>query len=214
MKLMHVDASPKGAKSNSRMLAAEFVALLRGRVAGLEVDYLDLAEAPPPHVTADFAKATYTPEGDRTQAMRDLLAPSDAMCARLMQADALLFAMPMYNWSMPSSFKAFIDCIVRTDVTYRYDAEGRIVGQLSRQKVLFLTTRGADLGPGSPYHGMDALTPALSAAFGFLGVANPTFVDAQPMEFANAEQRAFGLEHARRELLSVADAWAPQMIDA
>lgn len=207
MKLMHVDASPKGAKSNSRMLAAEFVDMLGAETPGLTVDYLDLARDTPPHVTGDFARATYTPEAERTQEMRDLLAPSDRMCARLLDADALLFAMPMYNWSMPASFKAFIDYIVRTNVTYSFTEDGRTVGHLGRQKVLFLTTRGADLGPGSPYHGMDALTPALTSAFGFLGVSDPWFVNAEPMEFAQPEQREKGLLKARKELASVAQAW-------
>lgn len=210
MKLMHVDSSPKGAKSSSRMLAGEFVAMLRDRDTALEVDYLDLAEDVPPHVTGAFARATYTPEDQRDDAMRALLAPSDRLCARLLAADALLFAMPMYNWTMPSNFKAFIDAIIRTDITYAYDSEGRIVGRLSRQKALFLTTRGADLGPGSPYAGMDALTPALRTAFGFIGIAAPQFVNAEPMEFARPEERAAGLERARRELLAVADLWLPQ----
>lgn len=207
MKLMHVDASPKGAKSNSRMLAAEFVDMLGAELPGLTIDYLDLVQETPPHVTGDFAKATYTPEAERTQEMRDLLAPSDRLCARVLDADALLFAMPMYNWSMPASFKAFIDYIVRTNVTYSFTEDGGTAGHLGRQKVLFLTTRGADLGPGSPYHGMDALTPALTAAFGFLGVSDPWFVNAEPMEFAQQEQREQGLVKARKDLASVAQAW-------
>ncbi|MFT3966694.1 MAG: NAD(P)H-dependent oxidoreductase [Sphingobium sp.] len=207
MKLMHVDASPKGAKSNSRMLAREFVAMLEAGEPALAVDYLDLAEEAPPHVTGAFARAIYMPAGERTPEMRDVLAPSDALCARLLAADALLFAMPMYNWSMPSSFKAFIDAIVRAGITYGHGPDGGIVGRLDRQKVLFLTTRGADLSPGSPYAGMDALTPALTHAFGFLGVRDPWFVNAQPMEFANAVEREAGLERARLELAAVAGRW-------
>ncbi|MGE4341183.1 MAG: FMN-dependent NADH-azoreductase [Pigmentiphaga sp.] len=207
MKLMRVDASPKGKKSNSRMLADEFVAMLQAGLPDLEIDHLDLAEETPPHVTAAFARATYTPAEERTPEMRAILAPSDALCARLLEADALLFSMPMYNWSMPSSFKAFIDAVVRTDLTYGFTPDGGTKGRLTQDNVLFLTTRGADLGPGSPYAAMDALTPALKAAFGFLGIADPDFVDAQPMQFANQQEREAGLERARRELASVAQGW-------
>lgn len=208
MKLMHVDSSPKGEKSNSRMLAREFIAMLRERDPELEVDYLDLAENVPSHVTGDFAAAAYTPVDQRTEKMRATLAESDRLCARLLEADALLFAMPMYNWSMPSSFKAFIDAIVRNGVTFGTRPDGTLEGRLSRQKVLFLTTRGSDLGPGSPFQDMDALTPALRAAFGFIGVSEPQFVNAEPMEFAMPEQRVQGLERARRELAQVAEQWA------
>lgn len=208
MKLMHVDCSPKGDISNSRTLSRFFSDQLHERIEGVSVDYLDLSVETPAHVTGDFARATYTPAAERTPAMKDTLAASDALCARLLAADALLFAMPMYNWSMPSAFKAFIDAIVRTDLTYVMTPDGRYEGQLGGKKVLFITTRGADLGPGSPFAAMDALTPALRAAFGFIGVADPKFVDAQPVQFADPEARTKALEQARVELRAVAEEWA------
>lgn len=207
MKLFHVDSSPKGEWSNSRTLSREFIGLLQDGIPQLEVDYLDLAAAPPGHVTLDFAVATYTPEEERTPAMKATLAASDAMCERLLSADMLVFAMPMYNFSMPSNFKAFVDMIVRTHITYKITPEGAYVGQLGDKKVAFITSRGVDLSPGTPWAFMDALTPALKAAFGFLGVANPSFVDAQPMQFADAEARAEGLARARSAIATLAADW-------
>ncbi|HEX5538836.1 MAG TPA: NAD(P)H-dependent oxidoreductase [Methylophilaceae bacterium] len=208
MKLLHVDASAKGKYSNSRALSRYFIELLQARLPDLEIDYLDVANNPPPHVTEEFAAAIYTPAKDRTPAMKQTVAYSDALCRQLLDADLLLFAMPMYNWSMPSAFKAYIDNITRGELTYAYGVDGRIVGQLSRQKALFLTTRGADLRPDGLYDGMDALTPALKAAFGFIGVHAPYFVDAQPLQFADPEARKEALERARRELQAVAEEWA------
>jgi FMN-dependent NADH-azoreductase len=208
MKIMHVDASAKRERSNSRALSRYFLERLREQRVDLEVDDLDVTVDTPPHVTEAFAIATYTPAHERTAAMTATLASSDALCERLLAADALVFAMPMYNWSMPSAFKAFIDSVTRTGLTYVNTDDGRIAGQLVRQKVLFITSRGADLRPGSPYSSMDALTPSLKAAFGFLGVADPTFVDAQPLQFANPAARADALERARAELAAVAANWA------
>jgi FMN-dependent NADH-azoreductase len=208
MKIMHVDASAKRERSNSRALSRYFLERLREQHVGLEVDYLDVTVDTPPHVTEAFAIATYTPADQRTEAMKATLASSDALCARLLAADALVFAMPMYNWSMPSAFKAFIDSVTRTNLTYVFADDGRTVGQLRRHKVLFITSRGADLRPGTPYSSMDALTPALKAAFGFLGVADPTFVDAQPLQFADPQARTEALERARVELAAVAADWA------
>lgn len=207
MKLLHVDASPKLEWSNSRALSRHFVELLQAGRDDIELDYLDLCEHTPAHVSREFAIATYTPEAERTAAMRAVLAESDALCRRLLDADLLVFAMPMYNWSMPSNFKAYVDNIVRGGLTYVATADGRYVGQLARHKVLFVTSRGADLGPGSPFAHMDALTPALRAAFGFIGVAEPQFVDAQPMQFADPEARAAGLARARTALAAVAADW-------
>lgn len=207
MKLMHVDSSPKGEWSNSRSFSRELIDLLWVSFPALEVDYLDLAADPPPHVTLEFAIATYTPPEDRTSAMQATLAPSDALCARLLAADILVFAMPMYNFSIPSNFKAFIDMIVRTHITYKITTDGQYVGQLGGKKVVFVTSRGVDLRPGTPWASMDALTPALRAAFGFLGVTDPYFIDAQPMQFADPEARAEGHARARQEIAALASEW-------
>jgi len=208
MKIMYVDASAKRERSNSRALSQHFLERLREEGLDIEVDYLDVTVDTPPHVSEAFAIATYAPSHERTPAMKATLAASDALCKRLLDADALVFAMPMYNWSMPSVFKAFIDSITRTGLTYVFTDDGCIEGRLARQKVLFITSRGADLRAGSPYSSMDALTPALKAAFGFLGVADPTFVDAQPLQFSDQASRIEALERARTELAAVAAHWA------
>lgn len=208
MKIMHVDASPRRAWSNSRALSAYFIDCLKRESVDVDVDYLDVTVDTPAHTSEAFAIATYTPPQDRTPEMKECLKASDALCERMLSADALLFAMPMYNFSIPSAFKAFIDNIVRAGVTYKVSPEGAYVGQLSRQRVLFVTSRGADLRPGGPFQDYDALTPALRSAFGFIGVTSPTFVDAQPLQFADAEARAAALVRARSELESVAQAWS------
>jgi FMN-dependent NADH-azoreductase len=208
MKIMHVDSSAKRERSNSRALSRYFLERLREQGVDLEIDYLDVSIDTPPHVNEAFAIATYKPEHERTPAMKATLADSDALCRRLLAADAFVFAMPMYNWSMPSAFKAFIDNVTRGGLTYQFAEDGSVVGQLSRQKVLFVTSRGADLRAGSPYASMDALTPALKAAFGFLGVADPAFVDAQPLQFADPEARAAALLRAHADLDAVALLWA------
>ena len=207
LKVLHVDSSPKGDKSNSRELSRYFIDELKSHLS-IDVDYLDLAAEPCDHVTGAFAAATYTPEEQRSEDQKAILAPSDALCKRVLDADLLVFAMPMHNWCYPSTFKTFIDNITRTNHTYVFGDDGSTIGQLTRQKTLFITTRGADLGPGSPYESMDALTPALRAAFLFLGVTDPTFVDAQPLQFANQEAHQAAMAQAKSRLTELALEWA------
>ncbi|MBB6426098.1 FMN-dependent NADH-azoreductase [Sphingopyxis sp. JAI128] len=214
MKLLHVDASPKGATSKSRALSRYFTDQLRLRLPALSVDYLDLAVETIPPMTEVFTAATYTPDEERTAEMRAALAPSDALCRRLLAADALLFAMPMHNWTMPAAFKAFVDVIVRSGLTYFATDDGRYIGTLGDKKILFVTTRGVDLRSGTPFAAMDALTPALRAAFGFIGVAAPQFVNAQPLQFIREIERERALDRARRELRIVAEHWAGGRRDA
>lgn len=208
MKLLHVDASARGEWSNSRALSRYFVELLRQRRPEMSVDYLDIAVDTPAHVDAMFTVAMFTPAAERTAAMNQALEASDALCRRLLAADAFVFAMPMYNFSMPSSFKAFIDNIVRPGLTWSKTEDGHHLGAMANDKVMFLTTRGADLRPGQTYSGMDGITPALRAAFAFLGVTEPVFVDAQPLAYAGTEARDAALVRARAELVEVAQRWA------
>lgn len=213
MKLLHVDASAKRATSNSRALARHFIALLQQGLPDLEVDYLDLTVDVPSHVTEEFARAIYTPKDLRTVEMHDLLADSDRMTTQLLAADLVVFAMPMYNWSMPSVFKAYIDNIIRAGLSYISDEQGIIHGQLDKQRILFLSTRGADLGPESRYAGMDALTPALHAAFKFIGARHMHFVNAEPLEFAQPQAREAGLAKAKLELAELAQTWLRTIAD-
>lgn len=208
MKLLHVDSSPKRERSNSRALARYFVACLREQNVSLDIDYLDLTQTPPAHIDESFTIAAYTPTAQRTPAMEQALAPSTALCKRVLDADAFLFAMPMHNFSYPSVFKAFIDNIIRAELTYVPGSPGQYFGQLVRQKTLFITTRGTDMRAGMPLSHMDALTPSLKAAFGFIGIQNPAFVNAQPTQFAAAQEREKALERARGQLANIAKKWA------
>ncbi|PWE29879.1 NAD(P)H dehydrogenase [Maritimibacter sp. 55A14] len=207
MKLLHVDASPRGENSNSRMLSRYFLDRLSGRLSDHSIDYLDVAAEPPPHPTALFTRAIYTPPAERTPEMVAELKISDDLCRRVLVADALVFAMPMHNFTIPSTFKAFVDNLVRAGVTYVVTDDGRYIGQLNRHKVLFITSRGGDLRPGGQLAHMDALTHALRAAFGFMGVSEPEFVDAQPMQFADHTARKAALSKAMADLDAVANDW-------
>ena len=208
MRLLHVDSSARFAKSSSRALTAHFVAALRAALPGLAVDRLDVAADPLPHVSEAFTAAAYTPERDRTPAMRDVLRVSDALIDRLLAADAFVFGVPMYNFGMPSALKAFVDHIVRGGRTYVSGPDQTIVGMLQDKRALFVTARGSDFRPGSGYETSDALTPGLRAAFAFIGLTNVEFVDAQPLSFEGEDRKRQALADARAGLDRIAGQWA------
>jgi FMN-dependent NADH-azoreductase len=208
MKLLHIDSSPKGERSNSRLLTRFFVGQLRTRVDNLVVDTLDLSNNPPPHPTAMFASAIYTPAEQRTAEMNAATRVSDALCRRLLDADAAVFGMPMHNWCMPSVFKAYIDNIIRMGVTFLPQPDGQYKGMLAGKPLVFVTSRGGDLRPGTPYAKMDTLTPAVRTAFEFIGADQITFVDAQPLQFADPNARAAALDRAKADVTLVVNQWA------
>ena len=207
MKLLHIDSSSKGRLSNSRSLSQYFINALSVKYPSLIIDYLDLAENPLPHIGETFVNAIYKPDCERTEAMRQALRLSDQLCQQLISADAIVLGIPMHNWCYPSLFKAYIDHITRLGLTYELDNQGNVIGKLKQKKLLFITTRGADLREESPYASMDVLTPALKAAFGFIGVEDMTFVNAQPLQFANQTAHLAALEKAKNTLLSLTETW-------
>ncbi len=208
MRIMHVDASPKRVGSTSKLLSAYFIAQLQKGMTDLEVDYIDTSTQTPPHLTHDFIEAMYTPATLRSRAMQATLSYSDNLCARLLMSDMLVFAMPMYNFSMPSSFKALIDNLVRPDLTFCINKDGSTSGKLTHQRILFITTRGADFRVGiSPWSGMDALTPALKSSFSFMGGDAPIFVDVQPLDNHNPIERHEVLAQAYLKLDAIALQW-------
>lgn len=207
MRVLHVDASPKRTGSSSKMLSAYFMQQLKQVTPDMAIDYMDIAAHTPPHISHAFIQAMYEPAASRSREMQQVLSYSDQLCACALMADALVFAMPMYNFCMPSSFKAFIDHLVRPGLTFTMNADGTTTGNLSRQKLLFITTRGLDLRPSSPWAYMDALTPALKSAFSFIGADDPIFVDIQPLDIDDEGAKTSILNDALNRLDAIAKDW-------
>jgi FMN-dependent NADH-azoreductase len=208
MKLLHIDASARHSGSRSRELSQYFVDAVLHQVNGWELVRLDLAIDLPPHVTALSTEAQYTQPEDRTPEMNKSLERSDAYCCQLLAADAVVIGTPMYNFSMPSVLKAYIDNIVRRGLTYGWNGNHQIMGKLGHQRFLFITARGADYRCRGPYQGQDGLTPALRYAFAFIGVRNMQFVDCQPTHFASIEEQLSAIRTAKLELDEIASDWS------
>ncbi|MEX1827527.1 FMN-dependent NADH-azoreductase [Luteibacter sp. CQ10] len=177
MKVLHIDASALGAHSVSRNLTAAIVAEFVRTHPNAEVTYRDVHAAPLPHWAMPAADAGTT-VGD--EVMDEFLA-----------ADVVVIGAPMYNFSITSSLKAWIDRIAVAGKTFRYTSagpEGLAVGK----KVIIASTRGGIYSAGSPAAGMDFQEPYLRAVFGFLGVTD--------LEFVRAEGLALGDEHKTKSI--------------
>ena len=111
--ILHLDASARGEASHSRLISGEFVQAWLQAHPGDTVTYRDLGHQPIPHVTEAFIYAMYTPAEARTPEQKAALALSDELIGELQAADLYVFGIPMYNFSVPSVFKAYIDQVVR-----------------------------------------------------------------------------------------------------
>ncbi|MEL6838570.1 MAG: NAD(P)H-dependent oxidoreductase [Pseudomonadota bacterium] len=159
--VLHIDASGTTDGSVSRAATAQLVAQLSAKT----VIYRDLAGTPLPQVDETWIRARLVPEAERTETERASLALSDALIAELQAADTIVIGMPMYNFGMPSSLKAWIDLIARPGVTFRYTENGPI-GLLEGKRAIVAVASG-----GVPVDsGMDFATPHMRQVLRFIGI--------------------------------------------
>lgn len=207
--LLHVDASPRGDRSHSRALTKEFVDnWLETRPADTVV-YRDVGHHPPPHVNEAWIAAAFASPDERTQQMRETLKTSDELVDELLAADILVIGLPMYNFGVPSSFKAYIDQIVRIRRTFDFDPDdhNQPYKPLVYGKRIFVIVATGDSGyeSGSRFAELNHLDPYLRTIFGFIGVTDLTFVHVGNDEFGG-ERLANSLLHARARIAELVSA--------
>jgi FMN-dependent NADH-azoreductase len=173
IKLLQVNASSRYDDSVTRALSARFVDALRGRVQDLQIRERDVA-AGLPFIDAEWVGATFAPAGQRSEQQRRALAHSDALVQELVEADVLLIATPVYNFSIPASLKAWIDQVARAGLTFRYTENGP-QGLLSGKKAyVVLASGGTPIGSD-----IDFASGYLRHVLGFLGIEDVTLIGAE-----------------------------------
>ena len=202
MKILHIDCSVRNEASLSRTLSASLVKqLVDKRSDDTSVVRLDLANDTPAHPTALFTTAMYTPPPDQTPEMKEELAESNVMIDKMLAAELYVIGMPMYNFSVPSNFKAFVDNVVRVGRTFTKGANG-FEGLLHDKKVVVINTRGADYRVDH-FKEMDHLVPYIRTIFGFMGITDIEFVNVHPIQFFGEGERQKAIDAANDQLVSL-----------
>lgn len=203
--ILHIDSSPRGDRSNSRKLAKEFITAWQSLHPDDVISYRDLRQTPVPHVTEDWIVACFTPPQALTSEMTELLKFSDELVDEFLAVDRCVFSVPMYNFSIPSNFKGYIDQVIRVGRTFT-EEDGQVKGLANGKKVLFITSRGVEYGAGSPYEGWDCQEPALRYAFEFMGVTDIEFIHANGLDMGD-EVRKRALDKAQSEIQELVNSW-------
>lgn len=202
MKLLHVDSSPLGESSISRRLSADIVDHLRQGHPGLEVTHRDLAVAPPPHLDGELLQVVKFQSQDApSERQRTELALSAQLVEELLAADVVVIGAPMYNFSVPTQLKAWLDRLAQPGRTFRYTETGP-QGLAGGRKVIIASSRGG-LYAGAPHEAMmDHQEAYLRAFLAFIGITDVQVVraegvamgpDAQAMAMAAAAERISAL---------------------
>ncbi len=183
-RILRIDTSSRTDGSFSRDLTDAFMEKWLQRRPNDQVVVRDLAAAPLPHIADVTIKGYYTPADQMDASLRAATALSDLLIHELRAADILVLSVPMYNFSIPSALKAWIDQIVRIGHTFSYDGKG-FNGLLPGKRAYVLIAYGAGgYLDGGPFAGADFVQPYLKFLLNFLGIADVTFI---PIEATTAD---------------------------
>ena len=192
--LLQINSSLFGDNGNSSQLSQEFVQHWKTQHPDGKVVVRDFAKETVPHLDAARVQALFTPEADRTAEQQAVLDYSDRIIAEIQAADAIVIGVPLYNFGVPSTLKAYFDHIARAGVTFKYTETGP-QGLLSGKRAIVLTARGGIYAGGS----MDHQEPYLRQALAFIGIHDVRFVHAEGLNLG-AEFLERGVTGAKTQL--------------
>ena len=197
MKLLHLDSSILGGNSASRQVSAAIVDQLAKATPDLDIVYRDLAAAPLSHLSGEHlaARQGAVPE---SPAMQADLAVSQAVLDEFLGADIVVLGAPMYNFTIPSQLKAWIDRILVAGKTFRYGAAGP-EGLASSKRVIVAISRGGLYGADMPAAAFEHVETYLRGVFSFIGVTDLEIVVAEGLQMG-PEQRAKAMQGALRAI--------------
>jgi FMN-dependent NADH-azoreductase len=182
--LLQLNSSIFSSGGNSSQLADTFVGKWRDKNPDAQIIFRDLAANPLPHLDAQWVIAFSTPAEARTAEQQALVAESDALISELKRADVIVIGLPMYNFGIPSTLKAYLDQIARAGLTFRYTETGAI-GLLPDIKTYVFAARGG-LYAGSA---LDSETTYLRDFLGFLGIKDVTFIYAEGLNMGEESKQ-------------------------
>lgn len=198
-KVLHVSASVNGENSNSRQIALKLIDRIKAADSSATVIERDTNEALVSAITGETVGAFYTPAEDRSDAQKEIIAASDKMVAEILDADVLVIGAPMYNFSIPSTLKAWVDLIARVGVTFKYTENGA-VGLVEGKKAYIVAATGG-VPVNSP---VDFATPYLKQVLAFIGITDVEIVEASGFAVNAEEAMAKAIANVEAAKLPVA----------
>lgn len=192
--LLQINSSLFSKQGQSSQLADRFVSAWQEKNPNAQAIVRDLASDPVPHLDGERFQSFLASPDARTPQQRAVVAYSDALIDELRSAQTIVIGLPMYNFGIPLTLKAYFDHIARSGVTFRYTTTGP-VGLLTGKKAYVFAARGGHYA-GTP---LDTQTNYLRDFLRFIGIEDIEFVYAEGLNMGD-ESKAGALTHARQQL--------------
>jgi len=176
--ILIINASPRGKRSNSRRLTELFAEKWLEKNPDYTITHREVGQESIPHVSEAWIAAAFKPVALRTEEDQTTLVISNQLIAELRNANVIVLGSPMYNWSIPSALKAYLDQVIRVHETIEIsmeDPKNPYVGLLKHKKLYLLLSRGnGGYGSGEYYEHMNFQSTYLKTVFNIMGVADIT----------------------------------------
>lgn len=194
MKLLHIDSSILGEQSVSRMLSRATVQRLKEHNPAIDIIHRDLVAVPVPHLTGDHLAAS--------PAVMDEIAFGEKLLDEFINADVIVIGVALYNLTISSQLKAWIDRIVIAGKTFRYTENGS-EGLAQDKRVILAVARGGQYRQGLPLASSEHAEAYLRSMFAFIGVTKLDVIVAEGLAISEAHRES-GMQ-AAFEAISVLD---------
>lgn len=198
MKLLHIDSSILASNSVSRELTASIVREWTAAHPDTEVQYLDLAQSAPTHLSAESLGFRLPAGSELTDAQRRENAVSEALVSQFLAADVIVVGAPLYNFSVPSQLKAWIDRVAQVGRTFAYSENGPI-GLAGNKTVFVAVSRGGVYSTTEAGQALEHQESYLKTVFGFFGIKDVRVVRAEGVAMG-ATARASAMQQASAEI--------------
>ncbi len=202
MKLLHIDSSILGDHSVSRQLTKDTVAQWVSNHPGTTVEYLDLAVDTPSHLSADSLGFRAPAGAELTDVQKRENVISEALVTQFLAADVIVVGAPLYNFSIPSQLKAWVDRIAQVGRTFKYTETGP-QGLAGGKTVIVASTRGGVYSTNDWGRAAEHQESYLQTVFGFLGITDVRFVRAEGVAMGDAK-KAEALGEAANSIVKLA----------
>lgn len=197
--VLRIDSTARQEGSYSRPLADRLIDGLRERVPGLDLIERDLTANPPPVVNADWFKAAYTADEEKTDNDRLALEASDELVEEFARADAFVITAPIYNFSVSAQLKLWIDQVARFGKTFTYTENGPMGVLPDRPVYLVITSGGTEIGSD-----IDFASGYLRHVLGFVGLTQVEIIGADKL-MSLADEKLPAAEKLIDELVAAFD---------
>lgn len=197
--ILVINSSVKSSDANSSQLTNRFLQQWVEKNPQSTIVQRDMATDPVPHLNEEMVSVFFTPEQQRTAEQQSLVSYSDKLVRELKESDVLVLGVPMYNFGIPSTLKAWIDHVARAGITFSYTEQGP-KGLLQGKKAFVLAARGGQY-QGSP---KDTQTDYLRDVLAFIGITDVTFVYAEGLNMGG-DSYSSAMTRANAEITALAN---------